>query len=106
MSFQAKSVVATTAAVVPLVVLTVISHIVLALVNPREAGAYDERDRLITLRGEHVGGFVLAVGVFVSLVLAMAESPSFWIANALLLGWVLAELTAGAIRIVPYRRGA
>lgn len=74
--------------------------------NPKEAGAEDERDRLIALRGERVGGYVLALGVFGGLVLAMAELPPFYIAHALLLAWVLAELVEGATRIVLYRRGA
>jgi hypothetical protein len=52
-----------------------------------------------------VVGYVLAVGVFAGLVLAMAEVDAFWIAHALLLAWVLAELTEGAVRIVRYRRG-
>ena len=90
-------------AIVPLVVLAVVSHLVIALANPREAGAEDERDRLIALRGERVGGYVLALGVFGGL--AMAELPPFYIAHALLLAWVLAELVEGATKIVLYRRG-
>ncbi|HWD47451.1 MAG TPA: hypothetical protein VHM23_27705 [Actinomycetota bacterium] len=92
-------------AIVPLVVLAVVSHVAIALTNPKEAGAEDERDRLIALRGERVAGYVLAVGVFVGLVLAMVELPPFFIAHALLLAWVLAELVEGATRIVLYRRG-
>ena len=46
------------------------------------------------------------MGVFAGLVLAMAEIPPFFIAHALLLGWVLSEITGGATRIVLYRRGA
>jgi hypothetical protein len=57
----------------------------IALANPREAAASDERDRLIAPRGERVGGYVLAVGVFA--------------------GLVLAELVEGATKIVLYRRG-
>jgi hypothetical protein len=57
----------------------------IALANPREAAASDERDRLIVPRGERVGGYVLAVGVFA--------------------GLVLAELVEGATKIVLYRRG-
>jgi hypothetical protein len=57
----------------------------IALANPREADASDERDRLIAPRGERVGGYVLAVGVFA--------------------GLVLAELVEGATKIVLYRRG-
>jgi hypothetical protein len=76
-------------AIVPLVVLAVVSHVAIALANPKEAGASDERDRLIALRGERVGGYVLAVGVLGGLPLA----------------WVVAELVEGATKIVLYRRG-
>ena len=73
--------------ILPLVVLAVVSHVAIALANPKEADASDERDRLIALRGERVGGYVLAVGVFGGLVLAMAE------------------LVEGATKIALYRRG-
>jgi hypothetical protein len=59
----------------------------------------------VTLRGERVGGYVLAVGVFGGLVLAMAELAPFYIAHALLLAWVLAALVEGATKIALYRRG-
>jgi hypothetical protein len=93
-------------AIVPLTILAAVSHIVLAVANPKDANAYDERDKLITLRSERVGGYVLAVGVFIGLVLAMAEFPQFFIAHALLLAWVLAELTDNALKVWRYRRGA
>jgi fumarate reductase subunit D len=91
-------------AIIPLAILAAVSHIVLALMNPKEADAYDERDRLIALRGERIGGYVLAVVVFVALVLAMGQVHHFYIANGLLLGWVLAELTDNGSKIVLYRR--
>jgi hypothetical protein len=93
-------------AVVPLVILAALSHSVLAIVNRREAHSYDERDRLISLRGEEVGGYILAVGVFCAIVLAMAEFHAFYLAHTLMLAWVLAEVFAGVTRLVLYRRGA
>jgi hypothetical protein len=93
-------------ATLPLVILAALSHIVIARANPKEANAYDERDHLIALRGERIGSYVLAVGVFGGVVLAMADGSQFFIANALMLAWVLAELTKGATKIVQYRRGA
>ena len=92
-------------AVIPLAVLAAMSHIVLAVLDPRAANAFDERDRLITLRSERVAGYVLALGVFASLVLAMAEVPHFYIAHALMLMWVLAEIIEGVSKVVLYRRG-
>ena len=91
-------------AIIPLAILAAVSHIVIALMNPKEAEAYDERDRLIALRGERIGGYVLGVVVFVGLVLAMGEVHHFYIANGLLLGWVLAEIIDNASKVVLYRR--
>ena len=92
--------------VVPLVVLTVASHVVIAATRPKEAGAHDERDERIALRGSRVGAYVLAVGAFTGIALAMAEFPPFYIAHALLLAWVVAEVGDGVRKIVLYRRGA
>jgi hypothetical protein len=100
-SYQPLSVIA----VIPLAILAAASHIVLALFNPKEANQYDERDRLVTLRSERLSGYVLAVGVFTGIVLAMFEVTWFWIANALLLAWVVAEIVDGVTKVVLYRRG-
>jgi hypothetical protein len=91
--------------VILLVVMLVVGQIAIAVSDPAEAGERDERDRLIDLRGANLGGYVLAVGVFLALVLAMAGVEQFYIANVLLLWWVLAELSSGVTRIVLYRRG-
>lgn len=93
-------------AVVPLTVLAASSHIVLALFNPKEANQYDERDRQVTMRAERLGGYVLALGVFAGIVLAAFEVTWFWIANTLMLAWVLAEIADGVAKVVLYRRGA
>jgi amino acid transporter len=95
------------AATVVLAILATVSHIVLAAVFRRQADAtHDERDRLIALRSERPGGYILAVGVFAGIVLAMLETATFWIAEALLAAWVLAEVSEGVTRLVLYRRGA
>jgi hypothetical protein len=93
-------------ATVPLIILAAVSHIVLAVANPKEANAYDERDRQITQRAEQIGGYVLAVGVFTGIVFAMVELPPFFIAHELLLFLVLAQITDYVGKIVRYRRGA
>lgn len=91
--------------VVALVVLAVIGHVVIAIVDPKGSDQTDERDRTINRYGEYIGGYVLAVGALVALALAMIEVEYFWIANTILAGLVLAELTTAATRIVLYRRG-
>lgn len=97
----------TVAAVVVLAVLAAVSHIVLALAFRAQAvSSRDERDHLIALRSGRLGGYVLAVGVFASIVLAMADASAFWIGQVLLGAWVLAEVARGVAALVLYRRGA
>lgn len=92
------------ATIVPLALLMAVTHGALAALAPRDAGERDERDRQIDWRAAHLGGYVLAVGVFGVLVLALLEAESFYVANALLLAWVLAELARQIARIVLYSR--
>jgi uncharacterized membrane protein YidH (DUF202 family) len=87
------------------VVLVAGAHIVVALSSPREAERSDDRDREINRHGEYVGGYVLGTGAVLALVLAVVESPHFWIANVILLGLVLSEVVTGVTKIVLYRRG-
>jgi hypothetical protein len=47
---------------IPLVILAILVHIVIAIAAPSEADVSDERDRIITLRGEAFGGLVLGMG--------------------------------------------
>ncbi len=91
--------------VILLVAMLVVGQITIAVSDPAVAGERDERDQMIALQGGNVGGYVLAVGVFLALVLAMVRVDQFYIANVLLLWWVLAELSSGVTRIVLYRRG-
>ena len=92
--------------VLVLVALSAIGHIVIAMLPSYEGDQSDERDTLISLKGERVGGIVLALGTLSGLFLAMAEFPAFWIAHALLAGLVLAELISGAVKLISYRRMA
>ncbi len=82
------------------------SHIVLAVLCRREANsARDERDQFIALRSERLSGYILAVGVFAGIVLAMLDAAAFWIAQALVAAWVLAEVSEGISKLLQYRRG-
>jgi len=94
------------AATVVLTILAAVSHIVLAVLFRTQANtAHDERDRLIALRSERLSGYILAVGVFAGIVLAMLETATFWIAQALLAAWVLAEVSEGISKLIQYQRG-
>jgi hypothetical protein len=93
-------------AAVILGILATVSHVILALLYRSVADAYDERDRLVDLRSERIGGYILAVGVFAGIGLAMVRADRFWIAQALIAALVIAEITSGVVKLVLYRRGA
>lgn len=92
--------------VVVFIVIAIVGNIVVATSNLDEADAVDERDRLIELKGERIGGWVLAAGALGALALAMTEQPTFWIAQAILAGLVLGEIVSASSQLVLYRRGA
>ena len=92
--------------VVLLVILAAVSHAALAVVFRAQADTDDdERDRFIALRSGQIAGYILAVGVCAGIGLAMVQSDTFWIAQALIGALVLAEVTDGVIKLVLYRRG-
>jgi len=94
------------AVVVLLVILAGVSHAALAIVFRSQANVDDERDRSIALRSGRVAGYVLVTGVCAGIGLAMMQSDTFWIAQALIGALVVAEVTEGVTRLVLYRRGA
>ncbi len=91
-------------AVAYLVASQVAGHILIAIVDPRDET--DERDRLIELKGTRVGSWVLAVGVFVTLVVAVQTQGNFLFTHVLLGSWVLAQLAETGSQLYLYRRGA
>ena len=88
-----------------LVVLSVVDMTVLAILARREADQEDDRDNLIEMRSDQVGGYVLAVAAFAAIGVAMVEGSSFWIAQLLLAGLVLSELVKSVVMLGAYRRG-
>lgn len=90
---------------VPLVVMVVATHILMALAHPRGADQTEERDRLTECTGEYIGGFALGTGALAALTLAMLEVPHFYIAHAILATLVLSEIVSGVSKLVMYRRG-
>jgi hypothetical protein len=97
-----RYVVAFVAAAVLLVLLQIVGHIVLAITD-RHTDT-DERGRQIALRGARNGYFVLAVGVFVSICLALLSEGNFLFTHVLLAFWVLAELVDAGSQLILHRR--
>lgn len=93
------------ASVVALVVMAIVGHILIAVLAPKDADKHDERDKLIEMRGDQRGGFVMAFGALCGMGLAMLAMPHFWIVNVILAGLVLGEIVKAVSKIVDYRRG-
>jgi hypothetical protein len=53
-----------------------------------------------------IGGFPVAIGSVLGMVLAMVEADHFWTANVILSGLVFGEMTSAGAEIAIYRRGS
>jgi hypothetical protein len=83
----------------------IVGRIALEIVKPSESHQGDRRDKEIYRFGEYVGRWPLVAGALAALVLALAEVPYFWIANAVYLGFVSSTILASTVKLVAYRRG-
>lgn len=86
-----------------MVMIVVVGHVVIAIVDRRTET--DERGRWIELRGQRIGSFVLAVGVFMTLCAALVTEGNAVMAHLLLGSWVLAQAVETVAQLVLYRRG-
>ncbi|MEU6343989.1 hypothetical protein ABZ883_23955 [Streptomyces sp. NPDC046977] len=84
---------------------SVLLHIAVSVTSAREGRVKDQRDREIHRFGEYVGHSFVVAGAVAGLVLAMAGSDRFWIANAIYLAFVLSAVVGSAAKIVSYRLG-
>jgi hypothetical protein len=73
--------------------------------SANEIDRKDERDVSIARRGDLIGYYVSSVGILGALALTMLKSDHFWIANAILLSFLIASLVSSTVKIVAYRRG-
>ncbi|MCT2585093.1 hypothetical protein [Actinophytocola gossypii] len=87
------------------IVVTIGIGIATGLASPREAMRTDERDREIDRFGEYVGHSFVVIGGVATLVMAMAETAHFWIANTVYLMFALSAIVGSVARIFAYRRG-
>ena len=90
--------------VIAFAALMAVSHIGLALLSPNEANTLDERDRSISQRSDQVGAIILGSTVLFVISLTMFEVAHVYIANALLLGLVAAQIASEATKLWLYRR--
>ncbi|MBE1497569.1 drug/metabolite transporter (DMT)-like permease [Amycolatopsis lexingtonensis] len=87
------------ASIVAAIVLSILTAVV------SKDGEKDQRDREIGRFGDHVGQSFVIAGAVAALLLALAEAPHFWIANAVYLAFTLSAILGSTARIFAYRRG-
>lgn len=89
-----------------LTIIHVVAHIVVAVMNPKEANeGLDERGRAIGYRASAWGYNILCVGVFAVITTSFFWWNSFVIVNSLMFAFILAETVRYAVEIRAYRRG-
>ncbi len=103
-------------AVIASIILTILGSIAMAIATAvgveitgngsvDDIDRTDERDVLISRRGDIVGYYVASAGAVLALIITMLEYDYFWIANTLYLSFAIAGLVAGIVKLRAYRRG-
>ena len=93
-------------AVMAVVVLAAVSHVVLAATDRAESKDGHSGAGAVKRYARSAGGVVVSAAAVLGMALAMVEADYFWIANVIMAGLVVAELTAASSEILIYRRGA
>jgi len=87
-------------------VVTVVLTIILAVSAPKDAQTpEDEREKLIKLRANSAGGYVLATGVVIAIGALYFDARSFLVINLLFFALVTFEVFKLAMQLALTRRG-
>jgi hypothetical protein len=89
---------------IAVVALAAALHIILAATGSTRSADRTTGVAAIKRYARSAGAAVIAGAAVVAMVLSMIEADHFWIANVILAGLVLAELTASGSEILVYRR--
>lgn len=90
---------------VTVIVTSIVAHIVVAVLSPKDADKKDQRDRDVGRYGDAIGYYVLVMAIVAVLILTVTEAAHFWIANAIYLSCTVATLWGSVVKITAYRRG-
>ena len=87
-----------------LIVFAIVGHVLIAILAPREANApLDERERRIMERAGHWSGYVLGVGVVMSLGYYLVSHHGDTLFYGILASLMLGQLAEYAMRIFLFR---
>jgi hypothetical protein len=87
------------------IVASIVGRVVVETASPSDSRRSDVRDRDVSRLGEYASRWFLVAGAAAALVMAMAKTDYFWIANVIYLGFVLWAVAGSALKLVAYRRG-
>ena len=92
--------------VVLLVAIEMVAHVVVAMRAPKDAQApKDERERFIALKAVYISAHVFAVGSLLTISSIHIGANAIFLANGILLSFVIAQIVKYGARINYYRRG-
>ena len=87
------------------IVVGILAGIVVGILNPKDAGKADQRDREISWLGERVGNSFVVIGGVGALILCFVQAPHTYIANLLYLCFVISAIIGSMAKLAAYRRG-
>lgn len=87
------------------IVAGIVGRILVEIVSPSESTKGDIRDKEIDRLGERVGSSFVVIGGVGALALSMFDVDTFWIANAIYLGFVISGVMSGITKVIVYRKG-
>lgn len=95
---------------VPVIILTVIVHVVFNTINALAARQddvppVDERDKLIELKATRNSHYLFIIGFFISMTLLFFSTSPFVIFNLLIFAFIAAEVLGYFSQLYYYRRG-
>lgn len=86
------------------IVISIVLNIIVSIASGGPAKK-DQRDREIGRLGDYIGQSFVVIGGVAALLMALAELPYFWIANAVYLAFVLSAVLGSIAKIFAYRKG-
>lgn len=93
------------AAIAFAILASIVANILVGIFSPKARRGPDERDVEIRRRGFNLGFFVFSILMVVPLIMAMTETPHFWIANAIYAAFTVTAVSYSVLNITAYRRG-
>ncbi|WP_130284235.1 hypothetical protein [Microcella alkaliphila] len=87
------------------IVVGVVLTIIIGMFGGERARRTDVRDRAINRLSDQVGASFIIIGAVAAMILAILEVEHFWIANAILVGFVASGILSSIARIVMHRTG-